>query len=152
MTLTLTALTGEKGQHRNGHGDGGGDLGEGDEDGGQGSCHLILHLQGADPQGGDAHLGHPRHQAKLKTLHHLVLHTNSQHQHFIYSVSAFSKKLSPGRTSLLSTIINMDGEQGLILIQDSLRTQGLRTKRLEGRWWGWGWGSMGGGGEYLGLW
>ena len=41
----------------------------------------------------------------------------------------------------------MDGEQGLILIQDSLRIQGLCTKRLEGRWWGLGgWGSTEGGG------
>ena len=100
VTLTVMVLTGEKGQHRNGHGNSGGDLGEGDEDGGQGSCHLVLHLQGADPQGGDAHLGHPRHQAKLKTLHHLVLHANSQHQHFTYSVSGFLcvgffKKKSP---------------------------------------------------------
>ena len=87
---TMTTLTGKKSQHRNGHGNGGRDFGKGDKYGRQHSRHLVLHLQRTDPQGGDAYLGHSRHQAKLKTLHHLVLHTSSQRQELNQSISVCS--------------------------------------------------------------
>lgn len=71
-------LTGEELQHGRGHGDGGRDVRELDDEGGQQLDHDVGHLHRAHGEGHHALLGTAVDETRLQALHQLPLHSRAR--------------------------------------------------------------------------